>query len=310
MNLVRDAILPLVLIGLLGWFLRRLGLLGPERRSALEVLIYWVLLPALLTTRLARSDFDPALLGSLAAGVVLPVLATAAALVALRRLVAPAWLAADAFPAVLQGAIRNNTLVSLALGEAVLGERGAVYAALAVMLNVPLANLLSVGALLRARAAASGGPRQATLRAMLRNPLFVAIAVGIALGASGAPVPRELLRAGAMLAQAVLPLALLVVGAAVTLPTIAGRRTALGVAVLLKLVVVPLLAWATLRLFAVGSELTLALVLFHAAPTATAAYVLTRQLGGDAQLMAAITSVQTVLAAVTLPVLILLLPTL
>ncbi|MNG38134.1 hypothetical protein D3C84_1257100 [compost metagenome] len=42
------------------------------------------------------------------------------------------------------------------------------------------------------------------------------------------------------------------------------------------------------------------LVLFFALPTAPTAYVLTRQLGGDSQLMAGIITLQTLLAAATL----------
>ena len=44
------------------------------------------------------------------------------------------------------------------------------------------------------------------------------------------------------------------------------------------------------------------LVLFFALPTASAAYVLTQVLGGDSRLMATIISLQTVFAALTLPI--------
>jgi malonate transporter and related proteins len=42
-------------------------------------------------------------------------------------------------------------------------------------------------------------------------------------------------------------------------------------------------------------------VLFQALPTASSSYVLARQLGGDAPLMAGIITFQTVLAMLTLP---------
>ena len=44
-----------------------------------------------------------------------------------------------------------------------------------------------------------------------------------------------------------------------------------------------------------------ALVTFHALPTAPAAHILARQLGGDALLMAGMLTAQTALAVVTLP---------
>jgi len=50
-----------------------------------------------------------------------------------------------------------------------------------------------------------------------------------------------------------------------------------------------------------GPTETLVAVLFGAVPTASSAYTLARQLGGDAPLMAAIVTVQTALAFITLP---------
>ena len=46
----------------------------------------------------------------------------------------------------------------------------------------------------------------------------------------------------------------------------------------------------------------LVLVAFSAIPTATAAFVLTRQMGGDGELMAGILTAQTLAAVVTIPI--------
>jgi malonate transporter len=58
---------------------------------------------------------------------------------------------------------------------------------------------------------------------------------------------------------------------------------------------------AALALGLSGPALITAL-LFQAMPTASSAYILARQLGGDAPLMAGITATQTVLAAAAIPV--------
>jgi predicted permease len=49
-----------------------------------------------------------------------------------------------------------------------------------------------------------------------------------------------------------------------------------------------------------GTGLAVAL-LFQVMPTASSAYIMARQLGGDAPLMARITAMQTVLAAIAVP---------
>ena len=61
------------------------------------------------------------------------------------------------------------------------------------------------------------------------------------------------------------------------------------------------------HLFALPAMQTSVMVLFFALPTAPTAYVLTRQLGGDSHLMAGIIPLQTLLAAASLPLVLVLL---
>ena len=67
---------------------------------------------------------------------------------------------------------------------------------------------------------------------------------------------------------------------------------------------VPVLAYMVCMWFGLPSLQTQILVIFFALPTASASYILTKVLGGDSQLMAAVISFQTLCAAVTLPLVI------
>jgi len=67
------------------------------------------------------------------------------------------------------------------------------------------------------------------------------------------------------------------------------------------------MAYGVARLTGLPTMETTILVLFFALPTAPTAYVLTRQLGGDSHLMAGIITLQTLLAAASLPLILLLL---
>ena len=62
-----------------------------------------------------------------------------------------------------------------------------------------------------------------------------------------------------------------------------------------------LLAYGVAVVLGLPAMETTILVLFFALPTAPTAYVLTRQLGGDSHLMAGIITLQTLLAAASLP---------
>ena len=103
-----------------------------------------------------------------------------------------------------------------------------------------------------------------------------------------------------ILARAALPLGLLAVGAGLRLEGLR-RPGVLATVSALKLLVLPGLAAALCWVAQPGSLETAVLVTFAALPGASTAYILARQLGGDAPLIAAIVTVETAAALVTLP---------
>ncbi|HWV09834.1 MAG TPA: AEC family transporter, partial [Pseudomonas sp.] len=103
-----------------------------------------------------------------------------------------------------------------------------------------------------------------------------------------------------LLAAASLPLGLLCVGAALKPEQLTVEVPALAWNSLLRLLAMPALAWAVAYGLNLPPMESTVLVLFFALPTAPTAYVLTRQLGGDSQLMAGIITLQTLLAAASL----------
>jgi malonate transporter and related proteins len=74
------------------------------------------------------------------------------------------------------------------------------------------------------------------------------------------------------------------------------------VAVFLKLMLMPVLAIALALWFGLsGSNLSI-VAACSAVPSSSSAYVLARQMGGDAPLLAQIITLQTILAAITMPI--------
>ena len=77
---------------------------------------------------------------------------------------------------------------------------------------------------------------------------------------------------------------------------------AASVAVFLKLVLMPVLAIALAVWFGVAGSSLAIVAACAAVPTSSSAYVLARQMGGDAPLLAQIITLQTILAAITMPI--------
>ena len=77
---------------------------------------------------------------------------------------------------------------------------------------------------------------------------------------------------------------------------------AASVAVFLKLVLMPVIAVTLALQFGLADSNLAVVTICSAVPTASSAYVLARQMGGDAPLLAQIITLQTILAAATMPV--------
>ena len=95
---------------------------------------------------------------------------------------------------------------------------------------------------------------------------------------------------------------LLVTGAGLHLEGLFRPNAAAALAVFLKLIAMPVVAAALALLFGLSGPNLVIVVSCSAVPASSSAYVLARQMGGDAPLLAQIITLQTILAALTMPI--------
>lgn len=291
------ALLPTALLIALGHVLRwRTHLLPAEFWPPAEKLAYFVLLPALIVHSLAMADLSSVPVGGLVAALMIPLIAVAACLAALRRRLA---LSGPAFTSVVQGAIRFNTYVGVTAAIALYGAQGGALSAIAIATIVPTVNVLCV--LVFARYVSAGTGMRDAVRGIVRNPLIVASFIGIALHALHLPLPPGVEGFFKALGQAALPLGLLCVGAALDRRSLGASPRPALIASFAKFAAMPALTAACCLALGITGVPALVAVLFNALPTASSSYVMARQLGGDAPLMASIIATQTVAAALTVP---------
>jgi len=297
------AILPIFILIFLGYGLRRLGVLGEGFWRGAERLVYFVLFPPLLFTTLAGADFAALAAGELA----LAMVAGAGALMVLLSAARPVLgIDGPAFTSLAQGALRQNTYIGFSAAFALFGTDGLAAAAIWVAAVTPIANVYCIGLLVRHGTAAEPGVRAVTL-AVLKNPIILASVAGAGVNLAGLALPSVADEVLAILAHGALPLGLLAVGAGLDFAAVRKGGRTLPLAVVAKLAVLPLFVLVSLQAFAVtGLGATVAL-LIAGLPTAPTSYILARQLGGDARLLAGIITVQTACAMVTLPLVVTLL---
>ena len=290
------ALAPVFLLIALGWLLRARGFPGEAFWPAAERLVYYVLFPALLFLTTATSE----LAGFGLLPMTLALVGALLAVGALALLLGP-WLGVDhaGLTSVFQGAIRTNTYVGLGAAGTLYGAAGLEVLGIVILVVVTTVNLLSVVALIHyGRKAAGGGE---VLSSVARNPLILACLAGFALNAIGVDlsgVPHDTL---AVLGQASLTLGLLCVGAGLELAHLGRQRAAALATCALKLLIMPTATALACRLVGVEGLSAAVAVLFTAGPISASSYVLARQLGGDAPLMAGLITLTTIAAALTMP---------
>jgi predicted permease len=292
------ALIPVFAIIAAGTILRRAAFLADDGWRTVERLTYFILFPAFLFGAIAFADFGDEPVGRLA-------LLLAGAMIAMAALVYPfrALLKLDgpAFTSVFQGAVRWNSYVALGAIAAVLGTKGLALAAVAVAIMVPLANTLCVIVLMRHTGNGETGFAMLA-KQLARNPLILACLAAIAVQAIALPIPKVLATTIDMVGKAALPLGLLAVGASLDLGHARERPAPIVAATLLKLLVMPLLVAAGATALGIVATAKTAALICAAVPGASSSYILARQLGGDAPLMANITTAQTLAAMATMPI--------
>jgi malonate transporter and related proteins len=296
------SLVPVFLIISTGWICRVTGFVEDKHWVGMERVTYVIFFPALVIDTLARADLSS-----------VPVLGVGGALMGAILLVAAFLLAArpalqrylqldgPSFTSLFQGSTRWNTFVAIAIAGSLFGQRGVTLMAVAIAAMVPLLNVLALFAFVRF----AGGPRQSAaqlLRTFVTNPFIWSCAVGLILNLVLPPLPTPIMSFVDIIGRAALCAGLLVVGAGLDVKRLVRPGPTHFLSAVLKLVLLPVIAMVLARALGVEGADRAVAVIAASVPTASAAYVLARQLGGNAPLMAEILTLQTVLAMISMPI--------
>lgn len=290
-------VLPVFLVIALGLGLRHLRGTPANLFAALGWLTFYVAFPCLMFLRTAQLELEASTLRSLVLLVLLP-MAAVLAIVLLGLRLLPA-VARPTRSSIVQGAVRPSTYFGLSVAGLVFPHDTATLVMLALAICMPIVNVVAVVALAWWGEGEVSAARLA--RMVARNPIIVSTIAGGLFNASGLALPSALGEALRIVADIALGLGLLCVGGGLSLRLEALRPLALLATSTLKLAVLPAATWLCCRLLGTAPEITLAACFYAALPCAPNAYIMARQMGGDAELMASLITLQTVLAALTLP---------
>lgn len=292
------ALAPVLALILIGFGLKRSAFLPEGTWPGMEKLTYFVLFPALLVGTLGNQSLDGVPWPGMLAVVVGTLTIATTALLLWYRI--QSSVDGATFTSIFQGGVRFNTYIALAVAQAYFGFEGLSLAAVAAGLMIVLINLLCVSVLIVFGNVAHRGIAP-YVREVVGNPLVLACVVGWFLSLSGIGLPGSTEDILEIIGRAALPIGLLAVGAALKPEAVPGHVGPIAISSVVQFVLKP--ASAVLLISTIGLSGVAAAVVLIAfmVPTAPSAYILARQLGGDAGTMASIITFQTLLAFVVMP---------
>lgn len=249
-----------------GYILARVDLLGPHAQWVLSRLTFFVLTPFLLFVVLSQAD------ATLLFSSLLPVSAIAALVVITVHVVVTkrVWkrsVGETVIGALATGMVNSNN-IGIPLSVYLLGS--AAYPAPVILFQVLVLTPVALTLL-----EASKGEKISRWRVMLRsatNPIVLSSIVGTLVSVSGITLPPLVLEPATLLANACVPILLISYGLSLrgnSLLGVPGRRRDVWLSTTLKLIVMPVVAWATAEfVFGLPSQEVFILVVLAALPSA------------------------------------------
>lgn len=293
-----NATVPIFLLMVLGFALRKLGVIDDVFASKMNKFVFLVPLPALLFEDLSTVDFSQVWNMKF----VLFCFGATLVSIALAAAVSFLWRDRSIQGEFIQASYRSSAaLLGIAFIQNIYGNAG--MAPLMIIGSVPLYNVMAVVVLSffqPERKKLDRGVWKATLKGIVTNPIILGIAAGLLWSALRIPLPSVLEKMVSDVGAAATPLGLMAMGASFDLKKAFGKAKPAVAASAMKLVLfaalfLPLAVWLGFR----REELVAILVMLSSATTVSC-YVMARNMGHEGVLTSSVVMLTTLFSAFTM----------
>ncbi len=293
-----NIVAPVFLIILLGYFLKRIGVINENFVEITSKFVFNVSLPAFIFMKISTLDlsaaFDIGQIIFIYAGTLLVYFIV--------------WIIASLFikdgrdlSVFVQGAYRSNyAIVGLAIIANLFGDEGLGKATLILAFLLPVYNVLAVIILTVPMRKIKKLKLSSTVQEIILNPLIISVIVALPFSYYKLELPSMLLTTGNFLADVALPLALIGIGGSLNIENIKRASTLAFSSSILKLVVVPVVLTFFAYLFGYRDmDLGIMFILF-ACPTAIVSFIMAEAMGANSKLAGNIVVISTIGSVITI----------
>ena len=292
MEHIFSALVPVFGLILIGYLFKRISFPSHEFWPMADKLTYFILMPALLIYKLSNAKFEANSVSFVLASLI-AIFLTMIILIIVNKITPTKN---TSFTSIVQGGIRFNTYVFLAISGSIFGDTGLVLSAIILTFAIPFINILCV-TIFALYSDNSKLDFMYLIKSIIKNPLIIGCVVGGAINFFAIPIHVSLGNLLEILSKAALPLGLLSIGYALVLKDLKSAKKDMFISCLAKFIILPLFIYFFGKMFGLDDIMISILVLFSVLPTAPSSFILARQLGGDISLMTSIITVQTLASA-------------
>lgn len=293
-----STIIPIFSIVIIGWLIRLKGFVPPEFLGPANRLVFYIAIPAMIFRSVAKSSFK----AQFNLTVLIITLFSVVAVFAL------AWIAGKItnrerknLGTYVQSSIHGNLgYIGLAVAYYFMGQEGFVKAGIIGGFIMILQNLLAVTALvLYGKDVPCRENRLFFVQKIFGNPVILSAMAGILFSVTETPVPEVIGRILDILGDLALPMALLVIGASLSFEVMRLSVFSVISTNFFKLIALPCVGFVLYRVYEISPADYLPGLILLASPTATIAYIMAKEMDGDADFAVAAISASTLISAVT-----------
>lgn len=297
MNLIFLSLFPIFILIVLGYYFRRISFPGSDFWAKSDKLTYFVLLPSMLVHSLATTKFTEQTNIFLMIGLIVLLLLVASIVLFMFQKIFK--IDPKEFTSVYQGAIRFNNYVFLGIIGVLYGSDGIASGIFIMTFLVPVINFLCVGTFIF-YLTEGGFSFKKLFISIAKNPIIIACALGATLNFTQIGLPFVFEPIFKILGAPAITMGLLSVGVGLRFGCFKELKFNFWLACAIKLIILPLCMVAITSLFGITGTTRLVMVIFTAIPTATTSYILSREMGGDLELMSTIITAQTLFSFISL----------
>ena len=291
MEQIFSSLIPIFSLIVIGYLFKKISFPSHEFWPMADKLTYYILMPALLVLTLSKAKFD----ANSITFILVSILAIFITMIILMIFNKFSPTTNDSFTSIVQGGIRFNTYVFLALSGSIFGQNGLILSAIIITFAIPILNIFCI-TIFALYSQNNKIDFMYLLKSILKNPLIISCVIGALINFSTLQIPISIENLLKILSSAALPMGLLSIGYALVLKEIHSSKKELIVSCFAKFIVLPFFMFVVAKFFALDNMMISILMLFSVLPTAPSAFMLARQLKGDLSLMTGIITVQTLLS--------------